>query len=144
MIIAAILHDICKAGMLIFNPNGKPGSRKVHIPGHGNRSVKLLEKVCQFKLTDDERRAIRWHMRGLHHTSDYAQHDLDLAHQSRLWQIVHDADHKDAAIWGKDKGKRVYAIHPTQSGLYFFMYVISFNLLSSILLKASLVVGPSP
>ena len=35
----------------------------------------------------------------------------------------------------KDKGKRVYAIHPTQSGLYFFMYVISFNLLSSILLS---------
>lgn len=52
-------------------------------------------------LTDDERRAIRWHMRGMHHTSDYAQHDLDLAHQSRLWKIVHDADHKDAAIWGK-------------------------------------------
>lgn len=101
VIIAAILHDICKAGMLAFNPNGKPCSRKVHIPGHGNRSVKLLEKVCNFKLTDDERRAIRWHMRGLYHTSEYAQHDLDQAHQSRLWQIVHDADHKDAAIWGK-------------------------------------------
>ena len=101
VIIAAILHDICKAGMLVFNPNGKPGSRKVHIPGHGNRSIKLLEKVCHFKLTGAERRAIRWHMRGMHHTSDYAQHDLDLAHQSRLWKIVHDADHKDAAIWGK-------------------------------------------
>lgn len=100
VIIAAILHDICKAGMLKFDNNGEIAKRRVHIPGHGSRSVKLLETVCHFKLTDDERRAIRWHMGGKH-APDYAQQDVKMAHQSKLWQIIHAADHQDAAFGKK-------------------------------------------
>lgn len=97
VIIAAMLHDICKAGMLKFDNQEEITKRRIHIPGHGSRSVKLLETVCHFKLTDDERRAIRWHMGGKH-APDYAQHDVEMAHQSKLWQIIHAADHQDAAL----------------------------------------------
>ena len=101
VIIAAILHDICKAGMIKFDNHGKVVPRRVHIPGHGRRSVKLLEVVCHFKLTDDERRAIRWHMGGKHAPID-AQDDVRMAHQSKLWQIIHAADRQDATL-----GKRI-------------------------------------
>lgn len=101
VIIAAILHDICKAGMLKYDNNGTPRPRKVHIYGHGRRSVKIIEDVCHFKLTDEERLAIRWHMGGKH-APDYARHEVEMAHNSKLWKIIHSADHQDAAL-----GKRI-------------------------------------
>ena len=58
VIIACLLHDICKAGKYYYDSVGNIHQRLVHIHGHGYRSVKLLEK-CGLILTEDERRAIR-------------------------------------------------------------------------------------
>lgn len=97
VIIAGLLHDICKAGMLKYDAKREEViHRHTHIAGHGYRSCKLLKSVCHFKLTEDERRAIRWHMGG-HHAKEEEQEDLAAARQSKLWQVIHDADHKDAA-----------------------------------------------
>lgn len=103
VIIAALLHDICKARMLKLDFNGNPVRRKIHIFGHGRRSVKIIEDVCHFILTDDERRAIRWHMGGKHAHS-YDLHDVKIARNSKLWKIVNAADRQDAAKgWRKCK-----------------------------------------
>lgn len=98
VIIAALLHDVCKIGLLAYNPVKRMLERRKprHIPGHGRRSCKLLKTVCHLKLTEEERRAIRWHMGG-HHAQGEERKDVELAYQSKLWQIVHDADRKDAA-----------------------------------------------
>lgn len=94
VVLCALLHDICKAGKLRYDINGNLHDRRTYIRGHGRRSVKLLE-MLGLELNDDERRAIRWHMGG-HHAGDDEQADLKLAKKSRLWEITHKADRKDA------------------------------------------------
>jgi predicted HD phosphohydrolase len=54
IIIASLLHDICKV-MYEF-----PEERGYY--GHGSKSVQILEDYLNFKLTDEEWRAIRFHM----------------------------------------------------------------------------------
>lgn len=95
IIIAAILHDICKSTMRYKNEYGKTVYKYADIYGHGRRSIKLLTKVCNLKLTEEERRAIRWHMGG-HHAKHHEKDDVKTARQSELWKIVHQADHCDA------------------------------------------------
>ena len=48
-----------------------------------------------FKLSEDERRAIRWHMGG-HYANEDEIADLEIAKKSKLWKIIHKADVKDA------------------------------------------------
>src|SRR5574344_2039724 len=43
IIIAGLLHDICKASHLYYNANGEIQIHHTHIKGHGYRSIKLLE-----------------------------------------------------------------------------------------------------
>lgn len=56
IIICSLLHDICKTKYKF--PEG------VEYHGHGSKSVAILEDFLGFKLTDEERRAIRFHMKG--------------------------------------------------------------------------------
>lgn len=95
VIIAGILHDICKASKLYYDGDGIIHHRHTHIKGHGRRSVKLLG-LCGLLLTEDERLAIRWHMRG-HHTPSTESQEIALAKQNELWKLIHKADKMDAS-----------------------------------------------
>ena len=94
VILCSLLHDICKAGKLRYDSDGILHDRRTYIRGHGRRSVKLLE-MLGLELNDDERRAIRWHMGG-YHAGENEMLDLKLAKKSKLWEIIHKADRKDA------------------------------------------------
>ena len=59
VIIAALLHDICKASRLYYGTDGRIHYRSTRIKGHGYRSVVLLEREG-LELTAEERLAIRW------------------------------------------------------------------------------------
>ena len=54
VIVGTLLHDICTAH--------SPLSYGIH--GHGRRSVAVLGRVCQLRLTPSEREAILLHMHG--------------------------------------------------------------------------------
>ena len=95
LVIAGILHDICKASKLYYDSDGNSHRRHTHIKGHGRRSIKLLEK-CGLSLTEDERLAIRWHMGG-HHASNEEREEVERARQNPLWKAIHKADQLDAS-----------------------------------------------
>lgn len=95
LIIAGLLHDICKARKLYYDENGKVHHRHTSIHGHGRRSVKILEQ-CGLELTEDERLAIRWHMGG-HHARAEEAGEVKKARSRKLWQVIHRADRWDAA-----------------------------------------------
>ena len=98
VIIAALLHDICKADRFWF----KGRSIRQHAPKcsldskHSVRSVVIL-KDCGLKLTEQERRAIRWHMPNPHLSNNKEREDYAKTRKEELWQIVYDSDKKDAA-----------------------------------------------
>ena len=95
LVIAGILHDVCKASKLYYDTDGNIHRRYTHIKGHGRRSIKLLEQ-CGLLLTEDERLAIRWHMGG-HHASDEERDEVEQARQNPLWKAIHKADQLDAS-----------------------------------------------
>lgn len=95
LVIAGILHDICKASKLYYDADGIIHRRHTHIKGHGRRSIKLLER-CGLSLTEDERLAIRWHMGG-HHASIEELEEVERARQNMLWKAIHKADKIDAS-----------------------------------------------
>ena len=95
IVIAGILHDVCKASKLYYDANGIIHRRHTHIKGHGRRSIKLLEQ-CGLSLTADERLAIRWHMGG-HHASQEEREEVAMARQNPLWKLIHKADRLDAS-----------------------------------------------
>lgn len=100
-IITSFLHDICKARKLFKDKNGEWMERKedeLHIPGHGSRSVKILENLGLF-LTPEEKRAIRWHMGGwkIGERSKEEIRDFFATKKSDLWRLLHNADRYDAA-----------------------------------------------
>lgn len=95
LVIAGILHDVCKASKLYYDTDGNIHRRHTHIKGHGRRSIKLLEQ-CGLLLTEDERLAIRWHMGG-HHASDEERDEVEQARQNPLWKAIHKADQLDAS-----------------------------------------------
>lgn len=95
VIIAGLLHDVCKAEKLYYDKDGILHHRQTHIYGHGYRSVKILQQ-CGLELMEDERLAIRWHMGG-HHARENERDDVMKARQSKLWQVIHKADQLDAS-----------------------------------------------
>ena len=111
IIIAALLHDTCKADRFWF----KGRSIIEHTPKcsmdsrHSVRSVFLL-KDCGLKLTESERLAIRWHMKGdkyrPHDPESKADHDK--AVKCPLWKLVFWADKDDAKA--HPSGKRTTPI----------------------------------
>ena len=62
IVLAAILHDVCKADVYFLEPDGKPYKSLRKFPiGHGEKSVIMLLRLG-LELTEDEMLAIRWHM----------------------------------------------------------------------------------
>lgn len=99
VIIAALLHDICKARKIYRDPEGKWRERpehQLHIKGHGERSVKLLEKTCGLQLTPDEKNAIRWHMGGYNLPKEELRNFFSNKN-NELWRLLYNADRYDAS-----------------------------------------------
>ena len=64
LIVASLLHDICKAPRYLNSRQveGEYQKNYSHLPvGHGEKSVIMLLRLG-FEMTDDEILAIRWHM----------------------------------------------------------------------------------
>ena len=106
VIIAALMHDICKAAKLYYDENWNIHRHHTHIHGHGFRSVKILE-LCGMELTEDERMAIRWHMGG-HHARQEELDEVKIARKSILWKVIHEADKWDAS--GKNLNKNSFRL----------------------------------
>jgi 23S rRNA maturation-related 3'-5' exoribonuclease YhaM len=88
VIIASLLHDICKTRHEdIIN------SEDYH--GHGSKSVKIIEDFIGFKLTDDERTAIASHMHSS--TKD--------GNECELHRLIHISDCQDAGGYADGPGK---------------------------------------
>lgn len=100
-IITSFLHDICKARKIYKNGNGEWQERsdeELHIPGHGERSVKLLEELG-LNLQPEEKKAIRWHMGGwkIGEKSKEEIKDFFSTKKSDLWRLLHNADRYDSS-----------------------------------------------
>lgn len=95
LIIAGLLHDVCKAGKFYYDGNGFLQHRQTHIKGHGRRSVMILEK-CGLVIKPEEYRAIRWHMGGHYVKTEEEMCEVKLARSEPLWQAIHMADHINA------------------------------------------------
>ena len=101
IIIASLLHDICKATRYKLNKEGKYEKNFSDFPaGHGEKSVIMLLQ-WGLSLTDDEILAIRWHMGpwqlALHNdeqTKDYVQAE----NTCPLMTLIHTADTLAAKI----------------------------------------------
>lgn len=118
VIIASLLHDVCKSD--IYKPTTKrkknamgvwedvPGynvNYKNFPMGHGEKSVILL--LCSgLELTDAEMLAIRWHMGawGLNMNSYEDERSFDTAHNLYpLVMIVHTADSLASSILEREE-----------------------------------------
>lgn len=60
VLVAALLHDVCKAGKYIKKPDGGYRYEDTRMMGHGEESVIEIQEWMH--LTDKEKLAIRWHM----------------------------------------------------------------------------------
>ena len=101
IILTSFLHDICKLGKIYKDDNGHWMERceeELKIPGHGGRSVKILENLG-LMLTPDEKRAIRWHMGGwkIGEKSKEEIRDFFATKKSDLWRLLYNADRYDAS-----------------------------------------------
>lgn len=101
IILTSLLHDVCKAGKIYKDSEGEWKERKdeeLSIPGHGDRSVKILENLG-LNLNPEEKGAIRWHMGGwkiVERPKDEIK-DFFATKKSDLWRLLHNADRYDAS-----------------------------------------------
>ena len=85
IIIAALLHDICKV-MYEF-----PEEKGYY--GHGTKSVQILCDYLNFELSDEEWRAIRFHMGSKSYLRDENLiEEYSKAQSEELWYLVHTSD----------------------------------------------------
>ena len=92
VIIAALMHDLCKADVLRYSSETqKVYTCKFHL-GHGRRSVRQVG-YSGFQLTPLEREAILWHMGGERICPD-RQERLVYFKTHPLSDIIHKADGK--------------------------------------------------
>lgn len=101
VVVTSCLHDVCKTGKIYRDSNGnwrEKSDEELDIKGHGSRSVKLLENLG-FPLTEEENRAIRWHMGGWKVTERPREEvrDFFATKRSDLWRVLHNADRYDAS-----------------------------------------------
>lgn len=98
VIIAALLHDVCKKDVYYFGRNDvlRVNEENKH-KGHGKRSVELLKKVG-LDLSADEENAIWWHM-GRNEPSrvDYPN-ECEKAMSDKFCQLIMRADGAAAGI----------------------------------------------
>lgn len=85
IIIASLLHDICKV-MYEF-----PEERGYY--GHGSKSVQILGDYLNFNLTEEEWRAIRFHMGSKSYLRDEELSiEYNKAQNEELWRLIHTSD----------------------------------------------------
>lgn len=85
IIIAALLHDLCKTNY--------PFEEGVEFVGHGSKSVQILQDFLGFELTEEEWMAIRYHMGGkcfLRDEEDVMMYEA--ARETELWKLIHIGD----------------------------------------------------
>lgn len=93
IIIASLLHDVCKTDRYTMTDNGTYVKNYNFPVGHGEKSVILLLK-WGLKLTENEMLAIRWHMGGWHVPNNEEQ-QTDYVHAVEscpLVTLIHTAD----------------------------------------------------
>lgn len=59
-LIVGMFHDLCKINNYVPTEGGWDYNKEILIPGHGERSLILLQQFIQ--LTEEEIVCIRWHM----------------------------------------------------------------------------------
>ena len=101
IILCSLLHDVCKMDEYVMNEKGHPEHTKHYHGGnpHGLKSDRCLRR-WHLELTDEERKAIIWHM-GDHAQDAMAEFHTtydDVASASELVRIVHEADGRAAKI----------------------------------------------
>ena len=101
VIITSFLHDICKTGKIYKGTDGEWHEKleeELDIPGHGDRSVKLLDKL-DLQLSSQEKGAIKWHMGGwkIGEKTKEEIKDFFSTKKSDLWRLLHNADRFDAS-----------------------------------------------
>ena len=88
IIIASLMHDLCKVFYEFPTETGDYFSK-----GHGSKSVRILEDYIGFKLTNEERRAIRFHMGSKCYIADENDKiEYEQARKEELWELVHSGD----------------------------------------------------
>lgn len=95
IILCSLLHDVCKMNEYVMNDKGHPKHTKHYHGGnpHGLKSDRCLRR-WHLELTDEERKAIIWHM-GNHAEDAKAKYSTtydDIASESELIRIIHEAD----------------------------------------------------
>lgn len=97
LIIASLLHDICKAPRYqgSSQKNGEYQKNYSHLPvGHGEKSVIMLLRLG-LEMTDDEILAIRWHMGAWQmalHNEEMQQDYIHATQNCPLLAIIEAAD----------------------------------------------------
>lgn len=89
VIISALMHDLCKADALRFAATTRSVFSVKKTSGHSSRSVRQIG-YSGFRLTEDEKDAILWHMGGKKFHED--KHDHFKTHP--LADIIYHADKK--------------------------------------------------
>ena len=95
VIIAALMHDLCKADVLRYNSEQHRVYECKGHRGHGTRSVRQVG-YSGFRLTPMEEDAILWHMGGRRICQDYEKRQLFFKSHP-LSDIIHKADRKSIA-----------------------------------------------
>lgn len=105
VIVASLLHDVCKADRYVQNEDGSY-SVQIQLPvGHGEKSVMQILRTG-YRLTDDEMAAIRWHMGPFRLCFNSAEELLHYEKAQRtipLVEIIHLADSLVANIVEQEK-----------------------------------------
>ena len=106
-IIVSLLHDICKTRKIYQDDKGNWKERsedELHIPGHGDRSVRLLENLG-LPLSTEEKKAIRWHMGGwkINERPKEEIRDFFSTKKSDLCRLLLNADRYDASHNGDSR-----------------------------------------
>jgi predicted HD phosphohydrolase len=85
IIIASLFHDLCKVYYEFPEELG--------YYGHGRKSALILEDYLNFKLSDEEWRAIRFHMgsKSRRYDEDTIR-EYEIARTEKLWELIHTSD----------------------------------------------------
>lgn len=93
VILAALLHDICKADQYGLDENNQPTKNQANIDkGHGRRSMFILKRGCQLPLSYDEEMAIWWHMGEHEKTKNLFPKEYQDSMSIALCQLIQRAD----------------------------------------------------
>ena len=95
VIVASLLHDICKARRYVKNPDDSYQKDYSYFPaGHGEKSVIMLLRLG-YQLTEEEILAIEYHMGAFRLPLHCREADMDYrqaCNSSPLVPIIHAAD----------------------------------------------------